>query len=337
MIISKVDQLKQIIQKAKNVAIITHMNPDGDAIGSASALALLLAAKNIQVNIITPNKAATYLRSIEGFEYVTDFLEKTADAISILRGADLIVCMDFSDYLSRCGEIAPHITKNIAAAKIVIDHHVASDVSGYTLAFCDEKESSTAHILLKTLIAASLDDMITKQIASSIYVGMMTDTGNFSYGNLTPELYRNISLLITKGADPVEINNQIFNVKSENSLRLNGFATSQKMVVDHPSHSAYIILTNEELSRFKYESGDTEGLVNIPLSIDGIYNSALFAEAEGFIKVSLRSIKNRGGDVNQFARKYYSGGGHINAAGARAYNMSADEAAKIFITEIDKF
>lgn len=329
--------LCKTLLNATNVAIITHINPDGDTIGASSALALLLAAKNIQVSIITPNKTPAYLKSVEGVEYVIDFLEKTAEAISIIRGADLIVCMDFSDYTTRTGEIAPHITKNIKATKIVFDHHVAPDLSGYNLAFCDEKESSTAHILLKTLIDAGMEELITERMASAIYVGMMTDTGNFSYGNLSPELFKNISLLISKGIDPVEINNQIFNVKSENSLRLNGFATAQKMVVDYASHSAYIILTAKELKEYKYESGDTEGLVNIPLSIDGIYNSALFSEADGFIKISLRSIKNRGKDVNQFARKFYSGGGHINAAGARAYSMSVDEAAKIFITEITKF
>lgn len=331
------NQLENTLFNATNVAIITHMNPDGDTIGSSSALALLLAAKNIQVSVITPNKTPDYLKSVAGAEYVIDFLEKTAEAITIIRGADLIICMDFSDYQTRTGEIAPHITKNTTATKIVFDHHIAPLLDGYSLSFCDEKESSTAHILLKTLINFSMQGLITKQIASAIYVGMMTDTGNFSYGNLTPELFRNISLLISKGIDPVEINNQMFNVKSENSLRLCGFATSKKMVVDYPTHSAYIILTAEELKEYKYESGDTEGLVNVPLSINGIYNSALFTEADGFIKVSLRSIKCVGKDMNQFARKYYSGGGHINAAGGRGYSMSANQAAEIFLTEITKF
>lgn len=326
-----------LFAESKKVSIVTHINPDGDALGSAIALAHLLNDENERtVRVFTPNRAPSNLNSIDGFNFVTDYIAKTENAIKYIERSDLIICVDFSDYNTRTGDVGKHIAANKEAKKILFDHHVAPDISNYDLVFSDEGDSSTAHVILRVLLAHGYKDAIDKKIATSLFTGMMTDTGNFSYGNLSPELYRNISILIEKHVDPTEVNNRIFNVRSENSLRLNGYAIEKKMIVSYPNASACITLTAKELQKFGYKSGDTEGLVNMPLAIKGIYNSALFVEQDGFIKVSLRSVKGMGKDVNSFARKFFNGGGHINAAGGRGYATTLEDCAEVFIRNIEK-
>ena len=314
-----IEELKTMLHTKGNVVIVTHQNPDGDALGAASALALLLHDKGCKVRIITPNNTPIYLRSIEAFDFITDFLCFTPFAITTLREADFIYCLDFNNIATRTGEVGVHIKKNKKALKVIIDHHQDPDMDACDLVFSDGAESSTCHLLMRLLVEMDMVDSITDDIASSLYTGMMTDTGNFSFGNLSSTLYKNIALLVDSGAKPAAIANRIFNVKSEESLRLKGHAICENMVLDYSTCSAYISLTLEELARFTYTSGDTEGLVNIPLSIKGIYNSALFTESDGYIKISLRSIKDMGADMNSFARTHFVGGGHINAAGARSF------------------
>ena len=324
-----IEELKTLLEKKSNVVIVTHQNPDGDALGSASALALLLDNRGCKVRIITPNSTPQYLKTIEAFDLVTDFLCFTPFAITKLREADIIFCLDFNNIATRTGEVGVHITKNKKAVKVIIDHHQDPDFDSCDLGFSDSNDSSTSHLLLRLLVEMDMVKEITSEIASSIYTGMMTDTGNFSFGNLSSELYNNIAILVGCGANPAAICNRIFNVKSEESLRLKGYAISEKMVLDYSTCSAYISLTKEELARFTYSAGDTEGLVNMPLSIKGIYNSAFFNESDGFTKVSLRSIKDLGADMNKFAREHFVGGGHINAAGARSFT-TVEEAIEIY-------
>lgn len=329
--------LKEIFSSSKKVALFTHVNPDGDAIGSTVGLAHVIRnCSECEVRIITPNRTPAHLSSVRGFDMVTDYIAKTAQCDKYIAQCDLLICVDFADYNSRVGNITPQIVANSEAKKIVFDHHVSPDLSPFFVAYCDETESSAAHVVLKALIENEMVEYIDNAAATALYTGMMTDTGNFSFGNLSAELYRNISILIEKGVDPAEVNNRIFNVRRENSLRLNGYATEKKMIINYPAKAAVITLTAKELTKFSYSSGDTEGLVNIPLSIEGVNNSALFIEQEGFVKVSLRSIKDMGKDVNQFARKYFNGGGHINAAGGRAFNTTVDECAELFIRNIDR-
>ncbi len=329
-----IEDLKLLIAKKSKIVVTVHQNPDGDALGSASALALYLKSCGHSVNIITPNSVPLYLRSVEAYDMITDYLCYTPYALRKLREAEIIFCLDYNDISSRTGEIGVHITKNTTAVKVMIDHHQQPDLESCDLVFSDSNECSTAHLLLRIFKEMGVESAITKEIASAFYTGIMTDTGNLSFGNLTPELYRNISILIEKGANPPAIINRISNIKSEESMRLKGYAIAEKMVVNYHTCSAYIILTDEELKRFTYTSGDTEGLVNMPLSIKGIYNSALFTEADGFIKISLRSVKDAGVDMNEFARTHFVGGGHKNAAGARHFG-TIEEARDIYIKALD--
>ncbi|MFI3321742.1 MAG: bifunctional oligoribonuclease/PAP phosphatase NrnA [Rikenellaceae bacterium] len=329
--------LKDIFCSSKKIALFTHVNPDGDAIGSTVGLAHVIRnCSESEVRIITPNRTPVHLGTIKGFDMVTDYIAKTAQCDKYIADCDLLVCVDFSDYNSRVGNLTPAIEANEKALKIVFDHHMSPDLSPFFVAYCDEKESSAAHVVLRALKENDMLEYLDNNAATALYTGMMTDTGNFSYGNLSAEMYRNIAILIEKGVDPTEVNNRIFNVRRENSLRLNGYATEKKMIVNYPAKAAVITLTAKELTKFGYASGDTEGLVNLPLSIEGINNAALFIEQDGFVKVSLRSTKGAGKDVNQFARKYFNGGGHINAAGGRAFNTTVEQCAELFIRNIDR-
>ncbi|MFI3314113.1 MAG: DHH family phosphoesterase [Rikenellaceae bacterium] len=323
------------IEQCSKVSIVTHINPDGDALGSAIAMATLLDCSfNKEVKVFTPNRSADYLKSIKGFDYVNDYLASTKSSIDYIRSSDLIICVDLYDYNTRTGEISVHIAKNEKAKKIVFDHHVFNDLNLYDLTICDSGNSSASNLILQTLREFGMDDMIDLQIAEAIYTGMMTDTGNFSFGNLNPVLYDNISFLVSKGVVTSEVNSRIFNVKRESAVRLTGYATSKKLYIDYKKEAAVITLTKEELNKYGYTSGDTEGLVNVPLSINGIYNSALFMEQEGSIKVSLRSDAIFGGDTNALARKLFNGGGHINASGGKAFDMGLKECMQLYFDNV---
>lgn len=169
---------------------------------------------------------------------------------------------------------------------------------------------------------------ITIDIANNLYLGMMTDTGNFSYGLLSGDLYRAVANLVDVGVSPVGMNIQISNQQSENRMRFMGYALSEKMVVLPELKSAYIWFTTDELARFNYAEGDAEGIVNMPLSIAGIVNSAIFIQKPDLIKISLRSQDSDGLDMNRFARTYFIGGGHRNASGGKSFHSIGETIEK---------
>ncbi len=204
--------------------------------------------------------------------------------------------------------------------KILIDHHLSPPEGIFDIVFSDSNISSSA-LLVSSIIKGMGDwNCITSSIARNIYLGMSTDTGNFSFGNLTADTYRTVAELVDKGVSPVDLHIAISLQERQERVRLMGFALYEKLVILPELKSAYISLTANELSRMNFIEGDLEGVVNIPLSIKGIENSAIFIDKGELIKISLRSMGDIGLDMNSFARKYFIGGGHRNAAGAKSFS-----------------
>lgn len=230
--------------------------------------------------------------------------------------ADVIFCMDFNQ-INRLDRVTDTVTANTTAVRVLIDHHLIRRVDGYAVQFSDTHACSTSYIVYQLLEALAGTDAIDQAMAESLYVGIMTDTGNFSFSSLTSDLFRAVAVLIDKGVNVPYVNSSVYNNFSEGRMRLLGYMLNDKMVTDYEFGVAYVSLTEEEMRRFDFIQGDSEGFVNYPLSIRGIRMSAMFIQTKHSIRVSLRS---RGEvDVNVFARRYFDGGGHRNAAGGKSY------------------
>ncbi len=323
---AKLKQLQQLCDAAGTIAILGHTNPDGDAVGSGLALWGFLKARGYDARFFLPNHFPKFLHCIPGTEnaevYIDNQCQPRCDARDYVSKAGLVICVDFNQ-IRRLEKLAEAVEANTTAPRVLIDHHL--DPPPYTLNFADTSYSSTAHIVCDLIAAWSSPEAITPGIATALYVGMSTDTGNFSYGNLTPELYRTVAMLVERGTDPVDVSKHIFGTQTEHRLRLVGYLISEKMTVREAEHTAWITLSRDEKHRFHHQIGDTEGIVNMPLSIDTVAFSAIFIETLEHIKISFRSQGDF--DVNLFAREHFNGGGHRNASGGRFFGTMTEAVA----------
>ena len=306
-------KFKSLLKRSESIVIVTHWSPDGDAMGSSLALYNYLKKTGKTVSVITPNDYPEFLHWLPGNKQVVDFLKQEKKALGLIRKADLIFTLDFNNFkrLEKLGDVL----SESPAAKILIDHHQQPDDYA-TLYYHDVKASSTCELIHEFIVGLGGKKLIDKQIASCLYTGLMTDTGSFKYDSVTPQTHRIIAELLETGIRISDIHSAIYDTYSEERMRLLGYCLTEKMVVLPEYRAAYITLNAAELQRFHYQKGDTEGVVNYPFAIKGIRFCAFFSEAEDKIKISFRSKGKF--DVNQFARNYFSGGGHINAAGGKS-------------------
>ncbi|MFV0483185.1 MAG: DHH family phosphoesterase [Bacteroidales bacterium] len=314
---SELCKIKGLIEESNSIVVIPHVNPDGDGIGASTALCKLFVAMGKNSIVAIPNSPPAHLNWLaEGITVLSYDKEDESKLLeeSILS-ADLLVVTDFNE-VSRAGKLRPLIeafNKNT----IAIDHHPASDTQ-WTESLIESGECATCVVVYNLLVNIGLGDKLGVSVAESLYAGLLTDTGKFSHGINNSMPYKVAGALIECGVDHQRVIENLFHQEKLSSLKLRGFCLSEKLVVLENISVAYICLTHEELSRFEFEPGDLEGIVNYPLSIKGVEMSALFTEQqEGHTKISLRSK----GDfaVNELASMLYGGGGHKNAAGAKQY------------------
>lgn len=302
------------IKSAKRVAVLTHTNPDGDAIGSSLALALALGKMGIDAQVVIPDGLPDFLRWLPGIERSTTFAYKRDKAIEIIEGADLIFCLDFNDP-KRLNGVEEFLQKS-TAKKVLIDHH-QEPLDFTDIAISETKRGSVGEMIYLFLKEVLDVDLMDKEIATCLYVAIMTDTGNFNYASSYPEIFHIVGDLMNYDIEKDRIYSNVYDAFSEDRMRLQGYCMQEKMVVLPEFHTAYISLTDEELQKFNHRKGDTEGFVNIPFSVKGIKFTALFVEKKDRIKASFRS---RGKfPVNLVASEHYHGGGHINAAGGDSF------------------
>jgi bifunctional oligoribonuclease and PAP phosphatase NrnA len=311
------------IRSAKRVAILTHTNPDGDAIGSSLALALALVKLGIDAQVVIPDGLPDFLRWLPGIERSTTFAYKKEKAIGIIEGAELIFCLDFNDPKRLNG--AEEYLRKSKARKILIDHH-QDPVQFADITISETWRGSVGemiYVFLNELFRE--EELMDKDIATCLYVAIMTDTGNFNYASSYPEIFHVVGELLSYNIEKDRIYSNVYDAFSEDRMRLQGYCMQEKMVVLPEYHTAYISLTEEELKRFNHRKGDTEGFVNIPFSVKGIQFTALFVEKKDLIRVSFRS---RGKfPVNLVAAEHYRGGGHINAAGGDSFQSMKETLA----------
>ena len=316
-------KLKNLITTPKQIVITTHKGPDGDAMGSSLAMYHFLKLFKHNVSVITPNEYAEFLHWMPGNSDVLIYEGNEVEAQKKTKNADLIFLMDFN-HISRISNFADTVN-NSMATKILIDHHQDPDMSIADVVFSNTEICSTAQLVYEILDSMGFGSDINKTIAECLYVGIMTDTGSFKYSSTTSKTHYVISKLIEAGAENSKIHELIYNNSSVNRMSLLGYCLNEKLLVYPENNSAIISLTAEELIRFKFKKGDTEGFVNYALEIKGIKFAAFIAEKDGMVKLSLRSRGNF--KVNEIANNYFNGGGHINASGGVS-KLSINETIK---------
>ncbi|MBL7901385.1 MAG: bifunctional oligoribonuclease/PAP phosphatase NrnA [Bacteroidia bacterium] len=306
-------KFKQLLKKTGKIVIVTHWNPDGDAIGSSLALYHYLKKTGKSVEFIVPNSFPEFLNWMPGTGKIVNFETQENKALKLLAKAELIFTLDFNAFkrLEKLGEVLA----STPAKKVLIDHHrQPENYADYF--FHDIHASSTCELVYELIVGLKGKDLIDKKIAACLYTGLMTDTGSFKFSSVNTKTHQILAELLKTGIQPQAIHSAVYDNYSAHRLRLFGYALSEKLrlVKDYPV--AYFCLKAEELKRFEFQKGDTEGLVNYPFMIKGIEVCALFSESEGMIKISFRSKGKV--DVNTFARTYFNGGGHLNAAGGKS-------------------
>lgn len=324
--------VKQLIADKNNFVITTHNNPDGDAIGSSLALYNYLISKDKSVKVITPNNFPENLAWIKGADEILVYNMKTNRCNAIILSADIIFCLDFNA-LNRTGGIED-VLRTTKAKKVLIDHHPQPELDCFDFAFSKTDISSSAELTYNFITALDGADAIDIDIANGIYTGIVTDTGSFSYSCNYEDTFKICAALLKTGIDAETIHRKVYDTFSENSLRLLGYCLSEKLEIIDEFSTAYIWLTKEDLNRFNYQVGDTEGVVNYALAIDKIKFAALFTEREGIVRISFRSKGEI--DVNEFARNHFEGGGHKNASGATS-KVSLSETIEIFKNSLNNY
>lgn len=313
------EEIKKIVEKARKIVITSHKNPDGDAIGSSLGLYHYLKQTTENVVVIVPDTFPDFLKWMVGSDKILCYENYKEEADKLFADADLLFSLDYNA-LERVGEMAEPI-KNSSAIKIMIDHHQDTQTFANHY-FVDTNCCSTAQLIYEFIEKINGLKNISKNTAECIYCGIMTDTGSFRYPSTTANTHKIIAHLIELGVENAKIHQAVFDNNTNDRLRLLGYALTNKMKVFAEKGIAYISLSQDELKQFNFKKGDTEGLVNYPLSIQGIKFSVLLTEKEKEISMSFRSKEDV--FVNEFAKTNFQGGGHIYAAGGKS-NLSLNE------------
>jgi len=317
--------LKKMLEKSsQRITILTHVNPDGDAIGSSLALLNTLSLIGHQCKIYIPNDYPLFLKWLPGNDNIFVFNNDTSSAIQQIKASDIIFFLDFND-IKRIKQIHKPVSESSAFIALV-DHHPDPDLDADCI-ISDTSVSSTGELIYRLINKIGLKDKINKDIATCLFAAIMTDTGCFSYNSSSPETYKIVAALLKYGIDKDRIYYRIYDNFSFDRMRLLGLGLNARMEYYPEYRTAMIWLSRDDLRKYNFKTGDSEGFVNYPLSIRGIRFSAFFIEKEDHIKISFRSKGNF--PVNKFSADYFNGGGHLNASGGESYD-SLD-------TTLDKF
>lgn len=304
------EKIKKRIQQSESIVITSHVNPDGDAIGSSLGLLNLFRNMNKECHLLIPNEVPSSLMWMKSADKIIVCEENEEDAKNVLDLADLIFFVDFND--SGRLKNSWRLFKNIDSFKIMIDHHPEPGQIADVI-ISETSLGSASELVYELIKKMDFNSYVDKNIAECLYTGIMTDTGNFSFACSYPGVWKNIAELIAHGVDRDYVFSKVYDNYSENRMRLMGYCLHEKMKILNEYNAGIISLSMDELDRFHHEEGDTDGFVNLPFSVKGVSFTVLLIEREDHIKLSLRS---RGGfSVNDLSKKYFNGGGHRNAAG----------------------
>ena len=330
---ANIDHVEKWFEKADKLVIVSHVSPDGDAIGSSLGLYHFLLSQDKTVHVIVPNAFPDFLKWMPGAKDIIQYNRYKEFADKLINEADVLCVLDLNA-LSRLDDMQD-VVRNSPARKLLVDHHLyPEDFARITISH--PHISSTSELVFRLICQLGNFSDISKEGAECIYTGMMTDTGAFTYNSNDREIYLIIGELLSKGIDKDEIYRNVYNNNSESRLRLQGYVLCDKMQIFPEFRAALITLSREEQKRFHYVRGDTEGLVNIPLSIKDVCFSVFLREdtEKDMIKISLRSVGTF--PCNQVATEFFNGGGHLNASGGEYYG-TLEEAVELYKQALVKY
>jgi bifunctional oligoribonuclease and PAP phosphatase NrnA len=300
-----------LLGNPKKVVITMHQKPDGDALGSTLGLYHFLKQLGHDATVISPTNWADFLKWMPGMETVLDYERQPDIANECIGAADWLFCLDFNT-LSRTKNMET-VLSDALGERILIDHHREPQVEKFTYGISDTAKSSTCEMVYDFIVASGHADKINDDVAQCLYAGVMTDTGSFRFPSTTASVHKMVAHLKELGLQHSAIHEALFDNNSENRLRFLGNVLLNRMEVFYEYNTALIAIPQSDLIKFDIKTGDTEGLVNFPLGIEGIKFASIIIDRGEERKCSFRSKGNF--DVNTFARTYFNGGGHFNAAG----------------------
>lgn len=320
------------LKTSETIVIVSHKSPDGDSIGSSLAMWNYLRQWKQQVTVVHPDAAPEFLRWVPGCQEIVTFEERPEEARKLLENAEVILNLDFNEP-GRVGKDMQPFLETASGTKIMIDHHLhPSDFC--SLRISEPECCSTAQLIYEWMEAAGELQRLDAVVGTCLYLGLMTDSGSFRFPSVTAKTHRIVAHLLDAGVVHNEIHERVYDTNTIDRIRLRGYALSEKLVCLENIPAAYIALSSEELERFHYVKGDTEGLVNQVLGIKGIQLAAMFSEKDGLIKISFRSKGEY--KVNELAAAHFNGGGHMYAAGGVS-DKSLEAATKHFVTILPDF
>jgi len=316
----------ELIVKYKKIVIVSHVNPDGDALGSSLSLYLFAKKLGAEPVVIVPNDFPKFLSWMPYADDIIIFDKNQEKAVNIMNEAELFCYLDFN-VPSRTGLMHNDLCHYNKTPKLLIDHHIGADSTKFEACFSETEVSSTSELVAELIKYQGFDKYLDSDIATNLLVGLITDTGSFSHSIFKNTFNICGELISLTGVDYKTIHQNIYDTSSENRLRLLGFLINDRMTILNEYNTAFIYASIADLERFDYQVGDTEGVVNYPLSIANIRMSVLITERQGAIRLSFRSK----GDfsVNDLANKHFNGGGHQNAAGGTLYCSLEEAIAKL--------
>jgi len=331
-VIAIATQILQAINESERIVIVSHKSPDGDSIGSSLAMFHYLKKQGRNVTVVHPDPAPEFLHWVEGSAEIVAFDKHPEEAKALLHASNLILCLDFNEP-GRVGKDMQPFLEAAPGKKVMIDHHLhPSDFC--QLVISQPEVCSTAQLVYEWIEATGGLKELDALAGTCLYLGIMTDTGSFRFPSVTSQTHDILSSLLKIGVEHFKVHEQVYDTNTIDRIRLRGYALSERLVCLEGLPVAYVALSSEELDRFNYRKGDTEGLVNQVLGVLGMKMAVLFVEKDGAVKISFRSK----GDlkVNELAAKYFEGGGHMYASGGVSHE-SLDAATKKFVTIIGEF
>jgi len=314
------NEIVQEIQSAEKIVITSHRSPDGDSVGSSLGMLRFIRALGKEAVVCHPDACPSFLEWLKNDDEIVDFEKEQQRVISLMDEADLIFCLDYNGS-GRMGKDMGGVLLAADGKKIMIDHHPhPEDI--FDLSASHPEVCSTSQLIIELIVQSGNESLLNASIGAPLYLGIVTDTGSFRFSSVTSRTHELVGKLLENGVEQSQIHENTFNHNRLDRMKLQGFAIAEKLEVLEDEQFAIVSLTESELERFNYIKGDTEGLVNMALSIEGVSVAVMLTENSGKIKMSFRSMGSI--VVNEFAAEHFEGGGHKNAAGGVSF-LSMDE------------
>jgi phosphoesterase RecJ-like protein len=304
-------QITSAINEANNIVITAHKSPDGDSIGSSVGLYRFIKKMGKNVSICHPDKAPTFFNWLEEVNDILLFEVNPEDVTKKIDEADLLICLDYNNF-SRVGDEMQKVLEQYKGKIVLIDHHL-NPISTADILLSEPEICSTCQLIYEVISNSDKATLLDAHIATPLYLGIVTDTGSFRFPSVDSRTHQIIAEMLELGVVHNKVHEKTFDNNTLDRLKLRGYATSEKLELVHENRIAIISLTQTELNRFNYQKGDTEGLVNVALSIEGVKAAVMLTEQEKQIRMSFRGKDDY--EVNVIASEQFSGGGHKYAAG----------------------